>query len=76
MQLTGGNDFMNTIIPYNNNIYYDNRQLVRIEQDQVLPINNELAFNPFIVPPTMHRNVYIKMVIDMMMKPFTTGSTL
>ena len=36
LQLTGGNDFMNTIIPYNSSVYYDQRKLVKIEHDQVL----------------------------------------
>lgn len=46
VQLTGGNDFMNTLVPYNSPIYYDARPTVRISQDQVLPINDELGFNP------------------------------
>ena len=50
LQLSGGNDFMNTIIPYNNPVYHDMRKLVKIEQDQVLPINDELAFNPNFAP--------------------------
>ena len=50
LQLSGGNDFMNTVIPYNNSVYYDMRKLVKIEQDQVLPINDELAFNPNFAP--------------------------
>ena len=50
VQLSGGNDFMNTIIPYNSSVYYDMRQLVKIEQDKVLPINDELAFNPNFAP--------------------------
>jgi len=50
VQLSGGNDFMNTIIPYNNSVYYDMRKLVRIEQEEVLPINDELAFNPNFAP--------------------------
>ncbi len=35
VQLTGGNDFMNTIIPYTNGIYYDSRPTVGIPADQV-----------------------------------------
>ncbi|MGH2542982.1 MAG: DUF1501 domain-containing protein, partial [Ardenticatenaceae bacterium] len=50
LQLTGGNDFMHTLIPYTSNTYYDNRKLVRIERDDVLPINDQLAFNPNFAP--------------------------
>ena len=50
VQLSGGNDFMNTIIPYNNPVYHDMRQLVKIEQDKVLPINDEIGFNPNFAP--------------------------
>ena len=46
IQLTGGNDFMNTIVPYTNGHYYDARQKVVIKQDEVIPINDTLAFNP------------------------------
>jgi len=34
VQLTGGTDFMNTLVPYNNSIYYDNRPKVSIPQDK------------------------------------------
>ena len=50
VQLAGGNDFMNTIIPYSNGLYYDYRPTVRIAEDTVLPINDELAFNPNVAP--------------------------
>ena len=43
VQLSGGNDFMNTIIPYTNGIYYDSRPTVHIPADQVLPLNDALA---------------------------------
>jgi uncharacterized protein (DUF1501 family) len=46
IQLTGGNDFMNTIVPYTNGHYYDSRKKVVIKQDEVIPINDTLAFNP------------------------------
>ena len=50
LQMTGANDYMNTIIPYTNPLYHDNRPRVGIPQDQVLPINDELAFNPNMTP--------------------------
>ena len=46
VQLTGGNDFMDTIIPYTNGIYYDCRPTLSISQDDVLPIDETLAFHP------------------------------
>ncbi len=50
VQLTGGNDFMNTLIPYTSPVYHDNRPLVGIPQDQVLPLNDTLAFHPQMEP--------------------------
>ena len=50
VQLTGGNDFMNTLIPYTSPVYHDNRPLVGIPQDQVLPLNDTLAFHPQMGP--------------------------
>ena len=46
VQVTGGNDFMNTIVPYTNGLYYDARPLLGIPQEELLPLNDELAFNP------------------------------
>ena len=46
VQLTGGNDFMNTLLPYTEGAYCDARPLVRVAEDEVLPINETLGFNP------------------------------
>jgi uncharacterized protein (DUF1501 family) len=46
IQLTGGNDTLNTVIPYNDGLYYDNRHAVAHNPEAVLPISDDLAFNP------------------------------
>ncbi len=50
LQLTGANDYLNTIVPYTNPLYWDNRPKVNIPQDLVLPINDELAFRSEVEP--------------------------
>ena len=44
LQLTGANDYLNTIVPYTNGHYWDARPKVNIPEHQVVPIDNELAF--------------------------------
>ena len=50
IQLSGGNDCLNTVVPYNDGHYYDSRTTVRIEPEEVLPINDEFGFNPSMGP--------------------------
>ena len=50
LQLAGGNDAVNTVIPYTNPLYFDNRPNVRVAEDQVLPINDEIGFHPAMAP--------------------------
>ena len=50
VQLSGGNDFMNTVIPFTEGIYYDSRPLVGMPEDKVLPITDQLALHPCLGP--------------------------
>ena len=46
LQLTGGNDYFNTVIPYTDPLYRDNRPAVGIAEDQIIPLDDEVGFHP------------------------------
>lgn len=46
IQLSGGNDGLNTIVPYRNDIYYQLRPSLALAQQDVLPVSDQLGFNP------------------------------
>ena len=50
VQLSGGNDFMNTLVPYSNSAYYDNRKFLNIAEEDVLPIDGTLGWHPEMAP--------------------------
>ena len=50
VQLSGGNDGLNTVVPYGDGLYYDWRPEVRIEPDQVLHLDDRFGFNPSMGP--------------------------
>jgi uncharacterized protein (DUF1501 family) len=46
IQLAGGNDGLNTVIPYHNDIYYEARPRLAIPAGQVLRLDDQLGFHP------------------------------
>lgn len=50
IQLAGGLDFLNTVIPYQSGIIRDARPTVSVPVEETLPLNNELAWHPSLTP--------------------------
>lgn len=50
VQLSGGNDGLNSIIPYTNDIYYSNRPQLSIAKNNLLKATDELGFHKNLAP--------------------------
>lgn len=46
IQLSGGNDGLNTVVPYRNDQYYQLRPQLALALDRVLKVSDELGFHP------------------------------
>jgi len=46
IQLSGGNDYLNCIVPYENGHYKDARPNIKITDDQVIPLDKGYGLNP------------------------------
>ncbi len=50
LQLTGGNDYYNTIIPYNDPLYSDNRPVVKYPQEEIIKVDDKIGMAPSMGP--------------------------
>jgi uncharacterized protein (DUF1501 family) len=50
IHLAGGNDSLNTLIPYTDPLYYQHRQRLAIPREQVLPLDARLGLHPSLAP--------------------------
>ena len=50
LQLTGGNDYVNTVIPYNNPLYRDNRKAVGISDNQIMHLDGQYGIPQYMAP--------------------------
>jgi uncharacterized protein (DUF1501 family) len=50
VQLSGGNDYLNCVVPYSDPNYIDNRPNVRLSEDDVIPLDHGYGLNPAMGP--------------------------
>ncbi len=50
IQLSGGNDGLNTIVPYGNDVYYQLRNTIAISQSEIIKLNAMQGLNPALAP--------------------------
>ncbi|MEM8897978.1 MAG: DUF1501 domain-containing protein [Bacteroidota bacterium] len=50
IQLSGGNDGLNTVVPYQNDLYYNARQSLGVSASEVIKLNDEQGLNPVMQP--------------------------
>ena len=46
LQLSGGNDYLNTVIPYSDPLYRDNRPTVGIPENEILTLDGQVGLHP------------------------------
>lgn len=50
IQLSGGNDGLNTVVPFRNDLYYKERPTLAIPKNKIIKLNDELGLHPSLTP--------------------------
>ena len=50
IQLSGGNDAMNTVVPYTNGVYHDSRKAIHLTEEEVIDLDGALGLHPSMGP--------------------------
>ena len=50
IQLSGGNDGLNTVIPFRNDLYYKERPTLAIPKNDIIKLTDEVGLNPNLTP--------------------------
>jgi uncharacterized protein (DUF1501 family) len=50
LQLAGGNDGLNAVVPYGDDTYYRSRPTIGIPREKLLDLNGHIGFNPALAP--------------------------
>jgi len=50
LSLSGGNDGLNTVIPFNEGLYRDYRPTLGIPENQIIPLNDQIGLHPTMAP--------------------------
>lgn len=63
IQLSGGNDGLNTVVPYRNDFYYKERPSLAIAKNAVIKLNDELGLHPSLTPlKRLYDNGYLTII--------------
>ncbi|NNE36528.1 MAG: DUF1501 domain-containing protein [Rhodothermales bacterium] len=50
VQMAGGNDGLNTVVPYTNDLYYQRRPVLGLAREELLPLNDTFGLHPSLAP--------------------------
>ncbi|XCF06635.1 DUF1501 domain-containing protein [Tamlana crocina] len=63
VQLSGGNDGLNTVVPFRNDLYYKERPTLGISQKDIIILNDEVGLNRNLAPlKRLYDNGYLSII--------------